>query len=340
VERYARIREELNQTTRYKAEELLADLYDDKILLEKELKRAVSQQEIYSIMRKLKANEDLSMELQRLLEISVAVEEPDRGAPEERITEREAQRRSEESGAVATYPFQYTRPAVVSSNAGSPALTTPQSFLKTHALIFSPNAAKAFNSSRGVIKIACPQSLCAPDFSYSYVGSVVEPLLIVGTTLFDLDMLPELRTGLIKALFVREAGNFIGPFERNLLWAILTFVVFKHPEILFKHSPKSVLQEVTFLLPCEPAMRPIYALAEATLYLPGLALKSYGVAVVAVPYYDDRAAIPRATRVEKVAAFQKRMHFNSSGVKECLERCLKCLRHHVQEGCGRAGMGN
>lgn len=357
VERYAEIRRDLRRTTRYKAEELLADLYDDKILLEKELKRAMSQQEIYSIMRKLKANEDLSSEIQKLLEVSLAAEESGTAAaPSERLTESEAYRRSSEAGAVATYPFQYSGPAGppgphnAAGAAGPTGLTgaagnagsslTPQSFLRTHALIFSPHAAKAFNASRGVIKVACPQSLYVADASYSYVGSVVEPLLIVGTTLFDLEMLPELRASLARALFVRETGNLLSPFERNLLWAILTFVVFKNPEILFKHCPKSVLQDATFLLPCEPAMRPVYALAEATLYLPNLALKSYGVATVAVPYYDDRPALPRATRVEKVASFQKRMHFNYSGLKECLDRCIKCLRRHVQDGCGHAGAGD
>lgn len=204
-------------------------------------------------------------------------------------------------------------------------------FMHVHALMFTPHAMKAFTIGQGIVKLICPDILIDGGESFKYYGNVVEPLLILGNTFFDLSLLSDLRARLSRAMFYDKDGGILCPFERNILWALLTYIVYKHPDIVFTFkSGSTVLHNLSYVLPCELAMRPTYALVEASLCIPGKSLKVFAIANVAIPYFENRPATPKFTRVERVTTYQKRVFYPFDRVKFCLMKTLEAMASQVR----------
>lgn len=213
----------------------------------------------------------------------------------------------------------YTAPPITHTNA-----------MQMHSLMFSPHAMKAFTAGSNVIKLVCPDSLALNQSSCRYIGNIVEPLLMIGSTVINISTIHTLRERLAKCFFYEPDGLLISPIERNFVWTTLCFVLYKHPDAIFIPRSGNLLQAAQFILPFDVALKPTHVLLEASIIAPSLPLKSYAIANVAIPYFNNRAALPRATRIEAISKYQRRIYFSIDRMRFALNKAARVLATYLR----------
>ncbi|EFO62642.1 Hypothetical protein GLP15_4759 [Giardia lamblia P15] len=203
--------------------------------------------------------------------------------------------------------------------------------MQIHALMFSPHAMKAFTTGSNVIKLVCPDALTLSQNSCRYIGNIVEPLLLIGNTVINVSSIHTLKERLAKCFFYEPDGLLISPMERNFVWATLCFVLYKHPDAIFIPRSGNLLQTAQFILPFDVALKPTHVLLEVSIIAPSLPLKSYAIANVAVPYFNDRPALPRATRIEAISKYQRRVYFSIDRMRFALNKAARVVATYLRK---------
>lgn len=203
--------------------------------------------------------------------------------------------------------------------------------MQLHTLMFSPHAMKAFITGTNVIKLVCPDALALGQSSCRYIGNIVEPLLLIGNTVINVSSIHTLRERLAKCFFYEPDGLLISPMERNFVWATLCFVLYKHPDAIFIPRSGNLLQTAQFILPFDVALKPTHVLLEVSIIAPSLPLKSYAIANVAVPYFNDRPALPRATRIEAISKYQRRIYFSIDRMRFVLNKAARVVATYLRK---------
>ncbi len=216
------------------------------------------------------------------------------------------------------------------SNCTAPPITHTNA-MQLHALMFSPHAMKAFAAGSNIVKLVCPDSLALNQSNCRYIGNIVEPLLLLGSTVINVSLIHSLRERLAKCFFYEPDGLLISPMERNFVWATLCFVLYKHPDAIFIPRNGNLLQAAQFILPFDVALKPTHVLLEVTIVAPSLPLKSYAIANVAVPYFNDKPALPRATRIEALSKYQRRIYFSIDRMRFALNKATRVLAAYLKK---------
>lgn len=219
--------------------------------------------------------------------------------------------------------------APIFSNYTTPPITHKNA-MQMHSLMFSPHAMKAFTAGSNVIKLVCPDSLVLNQNDCRYMGNVVEPLLLIGSTIINISTMHTLREQLAKCFFYEPDGLLISPMERNFVWATLCFVLYKHPDAIFIPRNGNLLQAAQFILPFDVALKPTHVLLEVSIIAPSLPLKSYAIANVAIPYFNGRAALPRATRIEAISKYQRRIYFSIDRTRFALNKAARVIATYLR----------
>ncbi|KAH0577676.1 hypothetical protein SS50377_21030 [Spironucleus salmonicida] len=195
----------------------------------------------------------------------------------------------------------------------------PEKLIQQQKHLFNKYAQSNFNSGADVIKILSPSFINPTPSDLSFQGEIIEPELIFGSKI--------LRFGDHMDLYNKIQNVFssiqITCFERNVVYALLSYYAFKQPQILldFKQLNRNFpFQKIAFRLPFTQANGPPFCL---------IICENEPICNVAVPFFGDRAMLPKAKKCLKMGKFEIQCEFDDGKII----RGLRCLMLELGKYC-------